>query len=85
MPYQLFPAAERGHITWDWLDTYHSFSFGYFYRPDLIGFGTLRIINDNTITPGEVVSTPIAIAIWKSSLSLSLVPWSIRIILGFIA
>lgn len=52
MPYQLFPAAERGHITWDWLDTYHSFSFGHFYRPDLMGFGALRVINDDTIAPG---------------------------------
>lgn len=53
MPYQLFPARERGHITWDWLDTYHSFSFGHFYHPNLMGFGLLRVINDDTIAPGQ--------------------------------
>lgn len=52
MSYRLFPAKERGHITWDWLDTYHSFSFGHFYNPDLMGFGTLRVVNDDTIAPG---------------------------------
>lgn len=53
MPHRLFPAKERGHITWDWLDTYHSFSFGHFYNPDLMGFGALRVVNDDTIAPGQ--------------------------------
>lgn len=57
MKFRLFPAAERGHITWDWLDTYHSFSFGHFYRPDLMGFGTLRVVNDDTIAPGSGFDT----------------------------
>ncbi|MFZ1626199.1 MAG: pirin family protein [Candidatus Moraniibacteriota bacterium] len=48
-----FPANKRGHITWDWLDTYHSFSFGHFYDPELLGFGTLRVVNDDTIAPGQ--------------------------------
>lgn len=52
MPHRLFPASSRGHITWDWLDTYHSFSFGHFYNPELMGFGALRVVNDDTITPG---------------------------------
>lgn len=50
---RLFPAKERGHITWDWLDTYHSFSFGHFYNPELMGFGALRVVNDDTIAPGQ--------------------------------
>lgn len=50
---RLFPATERGHITWDWLDTYHSFSFGHFYNPELMGFGALRVVNDDTIAPGQ--------------------------------
>ncbi len=53
MQTRFFPAAERGHITWDWLDTYHSFSFGHFYNPDLMGFGALRVVNDDTIAPGQ--------------------------------
>jgi redox-sensitive bicupin YhaK (pirin superfamily) len=50
---RFFPAAERGHISFDWLDTYHSFSFGHFYNPELIGFGALRVVNDDTIAPGQ--------------------------------
>lgn len=57
MSYRLFPATERGHITWDWLDTYHSFSFGHFYNPDLMGFGILRVVNDDTIAPGAGFDT----------------------------
>lgn len=53
MTYRLFPAKARGHITWDWLDTYHSFSFGHFYNPELMGFGALRVVNDDTIAPGQ--------------------------------
>lgn len=53
MPTRLFPANKRGHITWDWLDTYHSFSFGHFYDPELMGFGALRVVNDDTIAPGQ--------------------------------
>lgn len=48
-----FPATGRGHITFDWLDTYHSFSFGHFYDPELVGFGMLRVVNDDTIAPGQ--------------------------------
>lgn len=57
MKLRLFPASERGHITWDWLDTYHSFSFGHFYNPDLMGFGALRVVNDDTIAPGAGFDT----------------------------
>jgi redox-sensitive bicupin YhaK (pirin superfamily) len=50
---RFFAAAKRGHITWDWLDTFHSFSFGHFYDPELMGFGALRVVNDDTIAPGQ--------------------------------
>ncbi len=53
MKTRFFPSKERGHITWDWLDTYHSFSFGHFYNPELMGFGALRVVNDDTIAPGQ--------------------------------
>ncbi len=53
MNIRFFPAAKRGHISFDWLDTYHSFSFGHFYDPALMGFGALRVINDDTIAPGQ--------------------------------
>lgn len=50
---RLFPAAKRGRISLDWLDTYHSFSFGHFYDSELMGFGALRVVNDDTIAPGQ--------------------------------
>ncbi len=53
MKTRLYPSKERGHITWDWLDTYHSFSFGHFYNSELMGFGVLRVVNDDTIAPGQ--------------------------------
>lgn len=42
----------RGHIKLDWLDSYHSFSFGQYYDPTKMGFGTLRVLNDDTIEGG---------------------------------
>ena len=44
---------ERGHTKIDWLDSRHSFSFGEYYDPKNIHFGSLRVINDDTIQPGE--------------------------------
>lgn len=44
---------ERGHTKIDWLDSFHSFSFGEYYDPKNIHFGPLRVINDDIIEPGE--------------------------------
>lgn len=53
MKSRFFSASKRGHFTGDWLDTYHTFSFGHFYDPELMGFGALRVVNDDTIAPGQ--------------------------------
>lgn len=49
----LRPAGERGHSRTDWLDSRHSFSFGGYMDPRWMGFGPLRVINDDRIAPGS--------------------------------
>jgi redox-sensitive bicupin YhaK (pirin superfamily) len=48
----LRPAAERFHSRLDWLDSWHSFSFAGHHDPAWMGFGPLRVINDDTIAAG---------------------------------
>ena len=49
----LRPADERFHSQLDWLDSWHSFSFGSHQDPNWMGFGPLRVINDDTIAAGQ--------------------------------
>jgi hypothetical protein len=47
-----FTAQRRGHTELDWLDSYHSFSFGEFYDPERMGVSVLRVINDDILNGG---------------------------------
>lgn len=44
-------STERGHTENDWLESRHSFSFGEYYQPEFMGFGVLRVINEDTVQP----------------------------------
>lgn len=44
-------AQQRGHFAIDWLDSWHTFSFGEYHDPAHMGCGPLRVINDDTVAP----------------------------------
>ena len=45
-------AEERGNTRLNWLDGRHSFSFNRYYDPKWMGFKSLRVINDDVVSPG---------------------------------
>jgi quercetin 2,3-dioxygenase len=46
-------AKDRGHANHGWLDTWHTFSFADFYDREQMGFQSLRVINEDFVSPGQ--------------------------------
>ena len=46
-------AQSRGYANHGWLKTHHTFSFANYYNPERVHFGMLRVLNDDSVAPGE--------------------------------
>ncbi|NOZ11165.1 MAG: pirin family protein [Gammaproteobacteria bacterium] len=71
MPNIIHRSESRGRAEHGWLHSRHSFSFADYYNPERMGFGKLRVLNDDVVEAGmgfgthphnnmEIVSIPLS-------------------------
>lgn len=57
MKFEFIKSDSRGKANFGWLKSYHTFSFGSYYNPDRLGFGLLKVLNDDQVEPSKGFET----------------------------